>query len=50
MQIDAHSVFADHWDTELVEEWRKADNEYGALGAGDVWKYGEQLLDQNVAR
>ncbi|KAF0717266.1 Aste57867_2393 [Aphanomyces stellatus] len=31
LQIDAHSKFLDHWDTELVRDWSRAQNEMAVL-------------------
>ena len=29
MQTDSHMMFVEHWDTAVVDEWKKAQNEYG---------------------
>lgn len=31
MQIDAHTTFAKHWDTQLKKEWKMTQNEFAVL-------------------
>jgi hypothetical protein len=31
LQIDAHSLFVEHWDQLLKEEWKSANNEFAIL-------------------
>jgi len=31
MQLDAHCVFVNHWDTDLIEQWRETENEMAVL-------------------
>jgi len=46
LQIDAHSVFVNHWDDKIIQQWASTENEYAILStyptnAQDINAFGE---------